>query len=102
MLKDYVEFTKTTAIYPKSHAVEYCAYGLASEVGEVLGKLKKHIRDQEYDPEGMMAEMGDVFWYWVRLCDELNIDVTSTIKYNMAKLQARKQKGTIKGSGDAR
>ena len=44
-LNDYQVFTRTTAIYPKDKADVYLALGLASESGEVAGKLKKHIRD---------------------------------------------------------
>ena len=42
---EYLQFTRTTAIYPKDRELEYLGLGLASEAGEVCGKLKKVIRD---------------------------------------------------------
>ena len=102
MLNEYKEFTKSTAVYPSEFGVIYCAYGLDSEVGEVLGKLKKEIRDDVDLDEQIFAEMGDVLWYWVRLCDELGFSPEGVLKYNMDKLTKRKQNDTIKGSGDER
>lgn len=66
---EYVEWTASTAIYPKEQAVEYCNLGLLSELGEVAGKLKKRIRDGEASVpvEAVLAELGDVCWYLARL-----------------------------------
>jgi NTP pyrophosphatase (non-canonical NTP hydrolase) len=101
-LKEYEEFTRGTAIYPPELGVGYCAYGLASEVGEVLGKLKKEIRDGVILTSDISKELGDVLWYWVRLCDELELDPQEVMEQNVTKLTLRKQYDTIKGSGDNR
>ena len=42
---DYQEATLETAKYPPNKALEYLSLGIASEAGEVAGKMKKWIRD---------------------------------------------------------
>ncbi len=101
-LSKYQEFTRTTAIYPKNTAITYLTLGLASEAGEVAGKLKKHIRDNVVDTMSLIDEVGDVFWYAVRLCDELGFQAEEVLDRNRAKLQDRKDRDVIKGSGDKR
>lgn len=103
----YQEATKSTAIYPPEAAIEYLVLGLASEAGEVAGKLKKLIRD----PEAMtkeewrkvvISEMGDVLWYIARLADELDTPLSEVALENLNKLLSRKERGMLGGSGDNR
>lgn len=102
LLQEYTEFTRTTAIYPSDQKFTYLGLGLASEAGEVAGKIKKVIRDHGIDVTGVTAELGDVFWYLIRLCDELQVSPESIIRDNMAKLASRKERGVLGGSGDNR
>lgn len=76
--------------------------GLTSEAGEVAGKIKKQIRDGGVEVIGTIDEIGDVFWYLVRLCDELGFDAEDVLQRNWAKLSDRKERGVIGGSGDKR
>jgi len=106
-IKEYQEFTKTTAIYPKEYSVIYCVLGLTNEAGEVAGKLKKIYRDDDakMTPEkvaDMAAELGDVMWYLTRTADELGLDLEDIIEHNVAKLKSRKERNVIGGSGDNR
>ena len=39
--KEYQEATKQTAKYPPSQALEYLSLGIASEAGEVAGKMNQ-------------------------------------------------------------
>ena len=113
-LKEYQEATKQTAKYPRSQALEYLSLGIASEAGEVAGKMKKWIRDdsklweierekakQEWT-QAMSPEIGDVLWYCARLADELGLDLSQIAQENMDKLLDRKARGVIGGSGDNR
>lgn len=104
--QEYTEFTRTTAIYPKSRELEYLILGLASESGEVAGKLKKVIRDQkELNTSikgAIIDELSDVMWYLTRLADVMGTDITGLIQINYAKLSSRKERGVIGGSGDTR
>ena len=101
-LQQYQELTRTTAIYPKEQAVAYLALGLASEAGEVAGKVKKIIRDGGVDVMSTIDEVGDVLWYCVRLCDELGLNAEDVLQRNIHKLLDRKDRGVIGGSGDKR
>lgn len=83
-LNHYRRATRSTAIYPEAQtssdlAVTYCLLGLANEAGEVAGKIKKALRDDDLAGTGrltpqrreeVLAECGDVLWYLVRLTDE--------------------------------
>lgn len=101
-LKEYQEFTRTTAIYPKEKALEYLALGLCSESGEVAGKAKKIIRDGVDLKEQILAELGDCLWYAARICDELDTDLEQVMDENRKKLEDRKARDVLKGSGDNR
>jgi len=101
-LSDYQEWTKTTAIYPGTRAIEYLALGLTSEAGEVAGKVKKYVRDLAWDKDAVIAELGDVFWYLARMCDEINVNAEEVLQLNHEKLESRKARGTIQGNGDNR
>lgn len=99
----YQEWTRTTAIYPKHRGVEYCALGLTSEVGEVCDKLKKSIRDKHpLDVEAVKKELGDVAYYLARTADELGIPLGAVFTSNIEKLESRKSRDVLTGSGDDR
>lgn len=106
--KEYQQATSQTAKYPPSQALEYLSLGIASEAGEVAGKMKKWIRDgdskmtREQWIKAMSSEIGDVLWYAARLADELNLDLGQIAQENMDKLLDRKERGVIGGSGDNR
>ena len=102
----YMQFTRETAQYPKEVEMEYLMLGLANEVGEVLGKYKKYLRgdkvvQQDFE-KALVDEMGDVMWYFVRICDMLDVTLYEVMTRNINKLSARMKKGTIKGDGDDR
>lgn len=101
-LEAYQKLTKETAIYPKEQALVYLTLGLTSEAGEVAGKVKKMIRDGGINVMDTIDEIGDVFWYMARLCDELNVSAEDVLQRNIQKLMDRKERGVIKGSGDKR
>ena len=102
----YTEFTRDTALYPKDVEMEYLMIGLANEVGEVLGKYKKHIRGDTMIMsdfrDALIAELGDVMWYFARICDTLDVKMYEVMKRNVDKLSKRMVEGTIQGEGDDR
>ena len=101
-LNSYQKMAEGTAIYPTQHAITYPALGLAGEAGEVANKVKKIIRDGKMDKSSLVAEIGDCLWYIAALCRDLNVDMEDVAKNNLEKLYYRKQKGTLRGSGDTR
>ena len=81
--------------------------GLANEAGEVLGKLKKIVRDEggEVSAEALAAlkaELGDVLWYLAALAGELGLSLEEIGRENLAKLADRARRGAIQGEGDQR
>ena len=102
----YTEFTRDTALYPKDVEMEYLMIGLANEVGEVLGKYKKHLRGdmmvlQDFR-DGLIDELGDVMWYFARICDTLDVKIYEVMARNIDKLTDRLDRDVIKGEGDKR
>lgn len=97
-----------TAIYPnQGDNLYYPALGLAGEAGEVCDKIKKIMRDQDGNrtlaqEEEIAKELGDVLWYIANLCEEMDIDMSQAAAMNIEKLESRKQRGKLKGSGDNR
>ena len=101
----YQAMTLKTAIYPQDKAIEYLSLGLTSEVGEVMSLVKKSIRGDysiEDKHELLRKELGDVFWYLVRICDELGYSVESVLEDNIIKLADRQRRDAIMGDGDDR
>jgi len=103
----YLEFTHKTAVYPKamSMGVEegmYLALGLVGESGEVAEKLKKFYRDGTIDKDKVSKELGDVAWYWVRLCMWAGYQPSEVLEINTDKLSKRLMNNTIHGNGDDR
>jgi len=103
----YQEAARRTAIYADRHRVVYPALGLASEAGEVAGKIKKVLRDQDGDferapLEAIRDELGDVLWYVAVLAADLGLSLEEIAADNLAKLAARRERGTIGGGGDHR
>jgi len=103
----YQRNASSTAIYPDQHKIIYPALGLAGEAGEVANKVKKLIRDgPDKRPddwrEQIASEIVDVLWYCAALATDLNLTLGMIAGQNQAKLSARKNAGTIGGSGDKR
>lgn len=111
-LNDYQDATELTAVYPSGRCADqrlppvgvlYTAIGLSGEVGEVNEKLKKYIRenDEQY-LDDVERELGDVLWYWARLCDELGLDAEDVAQSNLDKLEDRQVRDKLTGEGDDR
>lgn len=108
---DYQVWSRETAVYPTESSKEmyaYLALGLVGESGEVAEKIKKFLRGDDGETfsdertEDIKKELGDVLWYVARLSDELGIALGDIAQLNHDKLISRKERGTIKGSGDDR
>ena len=98
----YENYASQTAIFPKEKALEYLALGLTSEAGEVAGKVKKLIRDGKGDKKAIASEIGDVLWYCAMMAKEVGVPLNTIMQENLRKLQSRKERGTLSGSGDER
>lgn len=107
-LNEYQEHARSTALYLQNDAAKFYPYfGLAGETGEVMEKVKKIIRDKngnfsDEDKLALKKELGDVMWYIANIAKDLNMTLEDVAKTNIEKLQSRKEKGTLRGSGDNR
>lgn len=108
-INDYQREASTTAKYPLDKGLEYCVLGLTSEAGEVAGKLKKYIRDDDTSlplsnkrHDELVSELGDVLWYVAMIATELNVSLNEVASNNISKLKDRQQRDVISGDGDNR
>lgn len=118
---NYQDDAGTTAIYSGAGtcdpiAANYCILGLAGEAGEIANRWKKLYRDAPsfathpdeyrdfYDKlrGDILDELGDVLWYVANLSTELGFYLGEVANSNIQKLQNRKSRGTLTGSGDDR
>ncbi|WP_218014423.1 nucleoside triphosphate pyrophosphohydrolase family protein [Mycolicibacterium palauense] len=112
-MDEYQKRAFGTAIYPGAGdadsytGLSYVAMGLAGEGGEVAGKVKKILRDDDgiigdVARAKIADELGDVLWYVALLATQLGVSLESIASRNLAKLYDRKDRGVIQGSGDER
>lgn len=101
----------------------YAILGLAEECGEVAGKFAKYIRHYRGNEplsgsldgipdefasvelkfrESLANELGDVLWMVAEICTNYNITLSEVMADNLAKLNDRRKRGVIDGSGDNR
>ena len=104
-INEYQKQASETAIYKDK--LIYPTLGLAGEAGEIANKVKKILRDssgnlQESVREDLIYELGDVLWYIAALATDLNVELSEVANKNIEKLNSRKNRGTIGGSGDNR
>ena len=109
-MNEYQADMAHTAIY--NDKIIYPTFGLVNEAGEVAGKIKKIMRDEQVSVEGFVlndkqraavaAELGDVLWYIAALARDLNVSLNEIAKMNIDKLHDRQKRGVIGGSGDNR
>lgn len=107
-IDEYQTAALDSAVYPESAAIIYPTLGLTGEAGEVADKVKKVIRDKngDFDNEDIRKEiakeLSDVMWYAATLAHDLGYSLTDICQLNIQKLQSRKLRGVLHGSGDNR
>jgi NTP pyrophosphatase (non-canonical NTP hydrolase) len=105
--QEYQKRAVETAVYSDEWRLIYPVMGLANEAGEVLGKVKKVMRDDGGEVtlerrEEILAEIGDLLWYVAVTCSDLDASLSDVAAQNLAKLADRKARNVIQGSGDTR
>jgi len=106
-VNEYQSWTETTAIYPKEFELSYLALGLVGEAGEIANHIKKVLRDYngkvtDEMKKTLINELGDIEWYIARLCEFLGTTIEDVMQINFEKLESRKKRNVLKGSGDNR
>lgn len=105
--EEYQSEAIKTAIYGAGNKTIYPTLGLCGEAGEVAEKVKKVIRDKNgaFDLEDILAikkELGDVLWYIANIANDLGIELDGIAITNLEKLNSRRTRDVIHGSGDNR
>ena len=124
-LKEYQSKAMTTCM-ESSNNFSYMFINLVGEVGEFASKVAKAIRKEQIQIGGIVdmgtssknnlifnefptcieqeeelkKEAGDVLWQLSGLCTVMGWSLEDVAQMNLDKLAARKQAGTIDGSGD--
>lgn len=103
----YQNFVRGTKRYAESYRLMYPVLGLASEAGEVAGKVKKILRDNDgavtdEQVKVIIDEVSDVLWYITCIADDLGVPLEVVMQVNVAKLLDRAERGVIQGDGDDR
>lgn len=90
----------------KTANATYALLNLAGEAGEVLSLAAKFIRDGHMFPEqfkeALCKELGDVMWMVAAIANDNNLKLSDVCQMNLDKLEDRKQRNVITGSGDNR
>lgn len=97
--KQAMEFRTSTA------DEAYALLNLAAEAGEVLGKVAKHLRDggdEEVLRQNIKKELGDVMWMVAAVAADFGFTLSEVCTHNLEKLNSRKERNVITGSGDNR
>ncbi|MEH2026698.1 nucleoside triphosphate pyrophosphohydrolase family protein [Nostoc sp.] len=85
-----IEISKHYPIFGTDKGLPTYSSGLAEEVGEVMGIVKRHFRGDakaENFKENLTKELGDVSAYLVLLAKEFDIDFEDILTMNIEKLQ---------------
>lgn len=81
----------------------YLYAGLAGEVGEVCSLYAKAVRDGNEDlHKHLSKELGDVLWFIAGIASHYGMSLHDVAEMNINKLQDRKNRNVIGGSGDER
>lgn len=90
---------------PSAYQTNYLIPGLAAEAGEVSGVFAKWVRDGgDYQVlrENIKKALGDCLWF-ITMCGRyFNYSLSEIAQANVEKLQSRKERGVLSGSGDNR
>lgn len=97
------EYQLHAAVFAIYQDPMYPVLGLAEEAGEVCGKFAKAVRvGATVDPAVVSKELGDVLWNVAMIAKEYGLSLGAIACQNIAKLDDRRQRNVIAGSGDNR
>ena len=88
------ESTKEHEADPDIKRLLHAGIGMATEAGEFLDALKKHVYyGKPLDKVNLLEEIGDQLWYCVLGIDVLGSSIEAVLTRNMEKLAARYSAG---------
>lgn len=102
-LDGYTNFVESMIMTKGKDRLVENTLGLVGEAGEVAEKIKKTFRDSTaYSHQEILQELGDVLFYVTALANLHNANLRKVMDLNMLKLNSRKQRNKLHGSGDNR
>ena len=83
--------------------LEYLLMGFVGEVGEFYSLLAKSIRDEtDWDVDKVKKELGDCLWFLATISADFGLHLNDVAQANIDKLNSRKMRNVLTGSGDDR
>ncbi len=106
-IEQFDNFVKETTLNLINGDPYYGILGLCGETGEVAEKLKKIKRDKQgvFDDASkaeIIKELGDVVWYVTNIAQSLGSNLEEVMSVNIEKVNSRRERGVMNGSGDNR
>jgi NTP pyrophosphatase (non-canonical NTP hydrolase) len=108
-LNEYQEIAAIFNVVSDEKKQTHAICGLVEEVGELCGKLKRKARGDFDSIDGeiqhirdLKQEIGDVAWYLADVCSAWGFSLEEVCIANIEKLEDRRVRGKIQGSGDQR
>lgn len=115
-LNEYQHEVLSGALYDHQFSLIHSALGIAGEADECADKVKKILCDTQIvhkvDTDAIMftpeqrhtiaLKIGDVLRYCATLARDIDMTLEEVAELNIAKINSRKQRGKIGGSGDNR
>lgn len=87
--KEYLEKAKRT-LSTEDNLLEHMIIGIGTESGELLDAYKKHrFYGRELNTQNIKEEIGDLCWYLVQLCEEVDYSLEQAFIDNIWKLRKR-------------
>jgi len=88
---------------PNAQDDYYLLTGIQGEVGELSSLFAKAYRDEKELPvEHIKKELGDILWFVSCMAHYWGWTLSDVAQTNLDKLESRKTRGVISGSGDNR
>ncbi len=93
-IDDYVEWARHVGAMPSTpdasrEHLAYLALGLGGEAGEACDVVKRALRDGTLDPQRLADELGDLIYYWARLCAVAGVAPALLLDESRRKIEAR-------------
>ena len=98
----FAEWASSTAPAPPDaeatgpHLAEL-GLGLVGDAGEVADLIKKYLRDGVLDRDHLAHELGDVLYYWARLCAVTSVRPSELLERSRRSIEARLAKRAAHG-----
>ena len=87
--KEYLEKARRT-LSTDNDLLEHMIIGIGTESGELLDAYKKHkFYRRDLNTQNIKEEIGDLLWYLVQLCDEVDYTIEQAMIDNIWKLRKR-------------